>query len=104
MRNLALILRAFGGRLFAVLLARFRTFPNRGNASCSGVPAAPRLRGVDDDPIPTDPRPVTFTLSRGAREIVDELSRLRGLTPAGLLETILRDAWDGDVLRKRKAN
>jgi len=58
---------------------------------------------VDDDPIPADPRPVTFTLSREARNIVDELARSRGLSLDWLLETILRDAWDEEI-RSRKAN
>lgn len=50
-----------------------------------------------------DPQPVTLVLSREARTILDSLARLRGTTPAGVLEYLLRDTWDEEI-RARKAN
>lgn len=50
-----------------------------------------------------DPEPVALVLSREARTILDSLARFRGTTPAGVLEYLLRDAWDEEI-RARKAN
>ena len=65
------------------------------------LPRAPRLARVDDAPPPLDPRPVTLPLSLEARRILEELARLRGTTPAGVLEYVLRDLWDEEI-RSRK--
>ena len=46
---------------------------------------------------------MTLVLSREARAILDNLARLRGTTPAGVLEYLLRYVWDEEI-RTRKAN
>lgn len=50
-----------------------------------------------------DPQPDTLALSCEAAPSLIELARLRGMTPADVLEYLLRETWDEEI-RDRKAN